>query len=190
MKIFKSALMVLAMAALVAGATTAYFSDTATVAGNTFSAGILEIRTNGQNTMEGQVFGPAAPGDVHTSDEYHISNYGAPHFGGPSNLPAEKVMVSAKNPVGPLLWLDVRTKVEVTRVWPVTDPSQWQTAYEGKIRYLNNVDLLGPIGLSQLNPGNSFVVRYHVWYPDTGQAQNNIMGETLDWDLVFEGRTS
>lgn len=182
--------MIVVVVGLAAGATSAYFSDTAEVAGNTFSMGVLEIRANGQETLPAENFGPAAPGDMYTSDAYHVSNYGAPHFGGPSNLPAKSLMVSAENPAGAHLWPYVRARVEVSRVWPITDPNQWKEAHHGKLRDVSGIDLLGPVGLSQLDAGNSIVVRYKVWYPETDGDQSDHMGKSLNWDLVFEGRTN
>ena len=48
-KILISLSIIAAVAAIVVGATTAYFSDTETSAGNTFSAGTIDIRVEGDN---------------------------------------------------------------------------------------------------------------------------------------------
>ncbi len=51
-KILISLSIVGAVAAIAIGATTAYFSDTETSTGNTFSAGTIDIAVNGQNPWE------------------------------------------------------------------------------------------------------------------------------------------
>jgi len=51
-KIFLSIAIIATVAAIVVGATTAYFSDTETSTGNTFSAGTIDIAVDGQNPWQ------------------------------------------------------------------------------------------------------------------------------------------
>ncbi len=54
-KILVSLSIIAAVAAVIVGATTAYFSDTETSTGNTLTAGTLDLYVNGQNPLEGPV---------------------------------------------------------------------------------------------------------------------------------------
>lgn len=186
MKIIKSLITIVAVATIAAGATSAYFSDSATITDNTFTAGTLEIRVNGQPSVMGATFSPTVPGEVYSSPEYHINNYGAPWFAGPSNLTAKYLTIKKDNVVSTPdndLWNNVYIKVETNRGWPV-----WQEVYNGKLKLMATEDLLAP-NWSELAPGDSQIVRYQVWLPDSGD-QSNIMGDSLTWDFVIEGRTS
>mgnify|MGYP000980927687 CR=1 FL=1 len=174
------------VATLVVGVTGAYFSDTATITDNTFSTGTLEIRVTGQPTLAGATFSPTAPGVMYYSPEYHINNYGPSYFDGPSNLAAKKLLLSVTNPndFGSGLWDQVRVKVETNRGW-----ATWQVSYEGKLKYLGVKDLL-PTRWSELAPGDSQMVKYTIWLPETGVDQSALMGKTLTWDWQIEGRTN
>lgn len=185
LRIIKSLFVVVAVAALSAGATGAYFSDTATITDNTFTAGILEIRVNGQDPVVGSTFGPAAPGDIFNSPTYSVNNYGAPWFAGPSNLTAKKLLLTANMTAGDAaLYNSLLVKVEVNRGWPA-----WQVSYEGPLSGLSNVDLLPP-NWTELIPGSSQDFRYTVWLPETNTDQSALMGMAATWNFVFEGRTN
>jgi len=187
MKIVKSLITIVAVAAIAVGATSAFFSSSATITDNTFTAGTLEIRVNGQPSVVGATFSPTVPGEVYNSPEYHVNNYGAPHFmTGSSNLTAKYLTIRKANVTSVPdtdLWEKVMIKVETNRGWPA-----WQQVYEGKLHDMGTEDLLAP-NWSELIPGSSQIVRYQVWLPDTGN-QNSTMGDTLQWDFVVEGRTS
>jgi predicted ribosomally synthesized peptide with SipW-like signal peptide len=167
------------------GATRAYFADTANVENNTFATGTLEIRVNGQPTIAGANFTDAAPGEMKVF-QHNINNYGAPWFVGPSNLTAKSLLLNIVNPndLGSGLWNQVIIKVEVNRGWPA-----WQVAYWGNINALSNVDLLHP-NWSELTPGSSEDIRYTLYLPESGSDQSSMMGKTLTWDFVIEGRTN
>lgn len=187
MKIFKSLITIMAVATLAVGATSAYFSDSATIADNTFTAGTLEIRVNGQETKMGATFSPVVPGETYNSPEYHINNYGSPHFAGPSNLTAKYLTIRNSAPVSTPdndLWDNVMIKVETNRGW-----ATWQLVYEGKLKDMPTSDLLSP-RWSELAPGNSQMLKYQAWLPDTGTDQSKYMGDSLVWDFIIEGRTS
>ena len=186
-KIAKSLFAIVAVAAIAAGSTGAYFSSTATIVNNTFSTGTLEIRVNGDPSVIGATFSPMAPDQVGTSPVYGINNYGAPWFGGPSNLEAKKLLLSIANPndSGSGLWEKVMIKVEVGRMSGVME----HTVYEGNINSMGTLDLLNG-WWSGLIPGSTEDIRYQVWLPDDGGDQSAVMGQTLTWDFVVEGRTN
>jgi predicted ribosomally synthesized peptide with SipW-like signal peptide len=182
-KIALSMAIIAAVCLLAVGATSAYFSSTATVTNNTFSTGTLQIRTNGMVTRPGETFSPMAPDQVGTA-QFDVNNFGSPWFAGPSNLTAKKLLLSVNNATGDSgLWNSLYIKVEVNRGWP-----NWQQAYWGPISGLSNADLLHP-NWTELAPGNSETLRYSVWLPDSGGDQNALMGKTVHWDFTVEGRT-
>jgi hypothetical protein len=82
------------------------------------------------------------------------------------------------------LWNSVKIKVEVNRGWPT-----WQVAYDGNLNGLSNADLLAP-RWTELAPGMSESIRYTITLPDNGGDQTNLMGKTINWNFVIEGRTS
>jgi len=185
-KIIKSLFTIVAVFAIAAGSTSAYFSSKATVANNTFSTGVLDIRVNGEPTLAGAVYSPAVPGEIFHSPVYQINNYGSPYFDGSSTLSAKKLMIRTvnQNDFGSGLWNAVRIKVEVNRGWPT-----WMEAYNGPLYGLSDTDLLNP-RWSELAPGNSESLRYEITLPDNGGDQSAFMGKILTWDFEIEGRTS
>lgn len=92
--IIKSAATILAVAVMAAGATYSIFSSQATVTGNTFSTGVLEIWVNGGPTTTGMNVSNAAPGDIGTK-VFTLSNANAANFGGTSTLPAKEIAPKA-----------------------------------------------------------------------------------------------
>jgi len=187
MKILKSLVIVLVMVAMVAGATSSYFTSSATITGNTFSTGTLEIRVNGAPTVVGANFTAMAPDQIGTSPVYGINNYGSPHFVGPSNLEAKKLLLSITNPndSGSGLWEKVMIKVEVGRMSGAME----HTVYVGNINTMPTLDLLDG-WWSGLIPGSTEDMRYQVWLPNEAGDQNALMGKTLTWDFNVEGRTN
>ncbi len=185
-RIALSLMTIAAVAIMATGATSAYFSDTAAIKGNTFSTGTLELRVNRQPTVAGAVFTAVAPGDMKTSPVYNIQNYGAPWFGGPSNLTANKLFLRVSNPndFGSGLWDAVKVKVEVGRL----SGAMQYTLYDGKLKNLGTLDLFQGHWAS-LIPGSTQDMKYTVYLPDSGD-QTALMGKTLTWDWVVEGRTS
>jgi predicted ribosomally synthesized peptide with SipW-like signal peptide len=185
-RIIKSLFLIVAVVAIAAGSTSAYFSSKASITGNTFSTGTLQIRVNGVPEIVGATFSPMIPGQVGDSPQYEINNFGPPWFAGPSNLTAKQLILNVTNPndSGSGLYDKLKVKVEVNRGWPV-----WQVAYDGNINALSNVDLLNP-NWTELTPGNSESFRYHVYLPEDGTDQSALMGKTLTWDFAIEGRTN
>ena len=187
-KIVKSLFAIVAVAAIAAGSTSAYFSDTATITGNTFSTGTLELRVNGQPTVVGATFSPMAPDQVGTSPVYGINNYGLPWFSdGSSNLEAKKLMLSIVNVNDPSsdLWDELMIKIEVGRMSGAME----HTVYNGPIDSMGTLDLLNG-WWGGLIPGSTEDMKYQVWLPGEDADQSSMMGQTSTWDFVIEGRTS
>jgi predicted ribosomally synthesized peptide with SipW-like signal peptide len=186
-KIAKSLFAIVAVATIAAGSTSAYFSSTATITGNTFSTGTLDIRVNGEPSVVGATFSPMAPDQIGTSPVYGINNYGAPWFGGPSNLEAKQLLLSIANQddSGSGLWEKVMIKVEVGRM----SGAMQYTVYEGNINTMGTLDLLNG-WWSGLTPGSTEDMRYKVWLPEDSTDQSTLMGSALTWDFNVEGRTN
>lgn len=177
-RILMSLLMVITIGALTAGATRAYFSDTASVTQNTFATGTLEIRVNDQPSIAGYSFTPIAPGGQ-TIWSHNVAN------GWSSNLIANKLLlnITSPNDFESGLWSVVNIKVEASR-----DNINWYQAYSGPINGLHDVDLL--MGWLSLTPGTYEYLRYTLTLPETGDDQSALMGKTMTWNFAIEGRTN
>jgi predicted ribosomally synthesized peptide with SipW-like signal peptide len=187
-RIAKSLITIVAVAAVAVGATGAYFSSSVDISDNTFSTGTLEIRINGvADEIDGVSFGPAAPGacSIHT---WTINNYGAPWFAGPSNLPAKQLTLALDDindepGMSTELFNALNMKIEVNRGWPT-----WMQVYDGPANGFTSGDLLNP-RWTELVAGNSEELKATVCLPDSGD-QSDLMGLTSEWDFIVEGRTS
>lgn len=174
-------LSVIAVAAVVAlGATVAYFSSQASVVNNTFSTGVLEVRVNGKSSVAGFNFSNAAPGSC-KSGQFTVMNYGAPWFAGPSTLTAKELVISAKkvSATDNALWKALTVKIE-------NCAGPCETAYEGKLKDLDDVDLLMSWYSGGLLPGYSETIKYNVCLPDDGSAQNDLQGDSVVFDFVVD----
>src|SRR6056297_578538 len=77
-KILLSLAIIGVAAAMVVGATTAYFTSTETSEGNTFSAGTLELSLSGQSAQDFSVnFSDMAPGEWTGEKKLHLKNTGS-----------------------------------------------------------------------------------------------------------------
>ncbi|MCX6806657.1 MAG: TasA family protein, partial [Candidatus Berkelbacteria bacterium] len=141
MKILKSVFVVLAMVAMITGATNAIFSSTASVNSNTFATGSLEIRIDEAVSIPGFSVENAAPGIVQ-SGQFVINNYGQPHFTGSSTLPAKSLKISAVGtgvtPDSTYLYNNLDVIVKSTVGWNET------TVFTGKLKDLVNKEILLP----------------------------------------------
>ncbi len=185
LRIIKSLLVISVVAAVGVGATGAYFSDTATITGNTFATGKLEIRIDGMQTIHGMHFVNEYPSDIDNSVPYVISNS---LFIGGSTLNAKTLQLSTTNVSGdPGLLAATKIKVEVKRLLG----GSWQDAGTYPVGSLNNVDLIhAPLGLADLSPLEGIALRYKIGVPETGVNQNELMQKSISWDFAIEGRTN
>ena len=110
MKILKSLVIVFAMVAMVAGATSSYFTDTKTVAGNTFTAGTVILNVSPGSAV--WVMGNMAPGQSVTNS-LAVKNDGTLQ----SSLMASMAFAEADatpNPVPDMTAKQVAKQIEVT----------------------------------------------------------------------------
>jgi predicted ribosomally synthesized peptide with SipW-like signal peptide len=185
----KSLLTIVAVAALAAGATGAYFTSAVNIEDNQFASGTLQIAVNGQpSSIEGFTFGPAAPGYSETR-QFNVNNYGPPYFGGPSNLTARRLTLSLGDisddaGMSADLFNVLRLKVEINRGW-----ATYEQVYDGTLHGFSPIDLFGT-RYTELIPGSSEDVKITVTLPSGNYDQNVLMGQLAEWDFVVEGRTS
>ncbi|MDD3773848.1 MAG: SipW-dependent-type signal peptide-containing protein [Patescibacteria group bacterium] len=181
-KIAKSLVVIIAVAALTVGATSAIFTSQATVTGNTFATGVLEIRINGQASIPGFNVTNAIPG---TSQEgqFGVNNYGAPWFAGPSTLAAKTLKISAVKTGGSTYLYDkLEIIVEANRGW-----ATWMPVYSGPLSGLSDGDLLNG-RWADLAAGNSEDVRYTVSLP--ASADDSYQGLSTTFDFVVTATSS
>jgi len=119
MRILKSLVMIGVVAALVIGATSAYFSDTERISGNTFATGILDIDGTSNFPLN---FTNLAPGGTYTQDV-------AVHLGG--TLPAD-IYFGLKHESGADL-----SAVLSAAIYDV-DNSTWVTGWNPVLYYFGN----------------------------------------------------
>lgn len=177
--VLKSLIVIIAMVTLTAGATSAVFSDSASIAGNTFSTGTLEIRINGEAQIGGASITNAKPGDV-LGYGFTVYN-GKIDSGAISTLDATKLTISAINnlPGDPLLFDQLDVVVRTSR----TVPAHLGTIiYTGKLKNLQNADLLAGGPWSELGSYVSQDVHYTVTLPvDSG---DEFQGKSANFDLA------
>lgn len=193
-KILLSLGTILLVMGLVAGATWAIFSSTATVSPNTFSTGILEIRVNGSPTTAGFSLTNAAPGGS-VEKVFTLMNYGAPWFAGPSTLPAKELDTGTAMTSGDSELYDALVaKLYANAGWggcsnPVTNPyvaGKGCTVYNGPLNALDG-DILHATQWGahpDLVPGNSFTMTLVVELPVS--AGNELQGKSTTFDLVID----
>jgi hypothetical protein len=181
-KIVKSLVLVFAFVVMTAGATQAVFTSQASVVGNTFATGSLEIRINGQASIPGFNVTNAAPGQSQ-SGQFGVNNYGQPWFAGPSTLAAKDLTISAVMTGGDAsLFNKLDVVVEANRGWPT-----WMPVYSGPLSGLANADLLDD-RWSELIAGSSEDVRYTVTLPL--DADDSYQGLSTTFDFVVDAASS
>jgi predicted ribosomally synthesized peptide with SipW-like signal peptide len=183
--IIKSLLIIVAIAAVAGGATYAYFSDTATVSGNTFSTGTLNIRVDGEQSKVGFVFENAIPGDC-KEGTYTVQNYGAPWFGGPSTVTAKKLTMTINQDSSSSNDLFNALEINLDKCAGTCE----SIATGSTLSSVNNNDILMSwYSAGGLIPGSSEEIKYKVCLPENGD-QSGLQGKTAKFDFVFEGRSN
>jgi len=182
MKILKSLVIVLAMVALVAGATSSVFTSQATVNDNTFATGTLEIRINGQASIPGFTVANAIPGTCKTG-QFDLQNYGPPWFGGPSTLSAKVLTMSAVMDSGDADLYNALTIHMTKSAGPAED------IWNGDLSALVAKDAL----MSWYHPGgliagSSETINYEVCLPI--DAGNSLQGMSTTFDFVADAASS
>ncbi|MDP3997284.1 MAG: TasA family protein [bacterium] len=196
-RILISAFTVFAVAAMVAGATQAVFSDQAVLGDNTVTAGSLEIRLNGQERLAGLSMDNAAPGDVE-SKVFSLQNYGQPHFGGPSTLDADEIVVSSTKTAGDNnLYNKLEARLYANAGWGGCSNADVTfvagkgcEVYNGLLKDMTEEDVLHATqwgATPVLAHGNSLTMTLDVQLPST--VGNGVQGETTTFDLLFDAYT-
>jgi len=196
LRIAKSLITILAVAAVAVGATGAYFTDRATIVGNTFSTGVLEIRVNGQPTRAGFNYTNAVPG-VPVTYTFGINNFGPPWFAGPSTLPAKDLLATVANQTGDVdLYNALTAKLYANAGWSGCSnpgvtfvPGKGCTVYNGLLSGMSQADVLRATQWGahpDLIPGNSLSMWLEVELPNTGGDQSALMGKSTTFDLNID----
>ena len=197
MKIVKSLIVIVAIAALAAGATTAIFTSQATINDNPFATGTLEIRINGQPTIPGFSVTNAAPG-TSTTKIFTLMNYGLPWFAGPSTLPAKELAVSTPQDSGDTdLYNALVANLYANAGWGgcsnpgvVFVPGKGCRVYSGPLTGLDGSASTDILHYTQwgahpdLVPGNSFTMTLDVELPVS--APSSLMGMSTTFDLIVD----
>ena len=195
-KILLSIGTILLVVGVVSGATWAYFHDQAVLGDNTYATGTLEIRLNGQESLPGFSFTNAAPGDV-ASKVFTLSNYGAPHFAGPSTLDAKGLTATAANASGDTdLYNELVARLYTNVGWGgcsnpgVTFVSgKGCEVYNGLLKDMSAEDILHATQWGthpSLVPGNAFTMTFEVELPETHTDQGALMGKSTTFDLLVD----
>lgn len=198
LNILKSAVTILAVAALAVGSTWGIFSSSASVAGNTFATGILEIRVDGSPSATGFTYTNAAPGDVATKT-FTLMNYGPSGFPtGPSTLPAKEILPKAVKTSGSsALYNNLQARLYANAGWtgssnPGTHPfvsGKGCTVYSGPLSGLTGTSAQDIMHATQWGPhatlpaGWSLTMLLEVELPTS--AGNSLQGKTTTFDLVM-----
>lgn len=182
MKILKSLVIVVAMVAMVTGATSSIFTSQATVAGNTFATGTLEIRIDGLASIPGFTVENAIPGTCKTG-QFTLENYGPPWFAGPSTVSAKVLTMSAVKTAGDLDLYNALT-IHMTKT-----AGSSEDIWNSDLYSLTNRDAL----MSWYHPGgliagSSETINYEVCLPLS--AGNDLQGKSTTFDFVADASSS
>jgi predicted ribosomally synthesized peptide with SipW-like signal peptide len=199
MKILKSLIIIVAVAALASGATSAYFTSRAEWDNNTITAGTLEIRINGENTAAGFVIPNLVP-DKGYDKYFQVMNYGLPGFAGPSTLPAKELAVTALKTDGSqelydALWVQLYVNKPGWTSANCVNPLDWDplgkgcSVYQGRLSGLDgsmSTDILDATVLTEFAVGETFNMDLDVLLAPA-DADPSLMGQTLMFDLYVDG---
>jgi len=169
-KIVKSLFVIVAVATIAAGSTSAYFSDTAQVAGNTFSAGTLDLKVNGQDSLiQAYKISNLKPGAWDLTGQVVLNNAGS------INGHAWLEITNVQNNDGQLGGLVKASFQKNVGPW---------TRYGGtsSIDTSQNVR----VDLFDLAPGESIpLVVYAVWPNGDPVVDNTAQGDSVTFDVIF-----
>lgn len=183
LKILKSLFVVLAMVAIVAGATSAYFSDNKIVAGNTFSSGTLDI-VYGGSASTAITLGNMVPGDWYGDQAYPGGDYKLTvnNSGSGSTMTAKyrfRSLLTSTDTVG----LYGKIKVKVSRHEMVGANHLWVNYYNGPLSGMLVDSSLAAV-MANLPPGNS-----HDWqfaYQLDPFVDNTYQGQSVTFTLFAD----
>ena len=177
LNVLKSVATIAAVAVLAVGATGAYFTDQEIVAGNTFTAGQVDIDIRGACSTP-QSFTNMAPGVWTAPCEYQIYNQA-------HSLPV-KYRVSDNKVSESVAGYYNKINVRVLHSHAVTGmPAGWPTIWQGQLKNLM-VDSTTTPGVISPTLGTNITHVYFLQFqldPSTGNAYQ---GATATADLVFD----
>jgi predicted ribosomally synthesized peptide with SipW-like signal peptide len=193
-KILISLLTIAAVASAVTVGTRAVFSDQAVLGDNTFATGTIEIRVNSQERATGFNFTGAAPGDS-VEEVFTLSNYGSPHFTGPSTLDAKELVASSQRTAGSnQLYNQLNAMLYANAGWSGCSNSgvnfvsgKGCEVYSGPLKDMNEADILHATqwGASpDLATGNSLTMTLVVELPTS--APSSVQGTSTTFDLLID----
>lgn len=175
MKIFKSLFVIFAMAVLAIGATGAYFTDSETVAGNTFAAGEVDIEIRG-DCSTAQVFADMAPGEWTDPCQYSIYNLA-------SSVPVKYMFDASKvSQTEPGMYSKLNVKVRHTSAG-TSNPSSWPVVYSGPISGMN---IKSPVHAIAETLDSNISHDYYLQYQLDPSAGNEYQDDSVVFDLNFD----
>lgn len=184
--IFRSLFVIAAVAAIAGGATFAYYSDTATMSGNTFSAGTMDLRIDKDPSSKNQVWSNGFTVPYSYLQQLGLTNV-APGIKGHQDI-------DIKN-VGTVNGGDVTIKLKRTTSWNELASKLRFTIYfddenngfndEGAAVVTGTLDEFNGnmYTIGQLNKDQIATVRI-MWEVPTS-AGNEIQGDTVTFDTTF-----
>lgn len=178
LKIAKSLLTIIAVAAIATGATGAYFTDQVTVANNQFTAGTkvdIDIRGAGATA---QTFANMAPGVWTAPVEYQIYNLA-------DSLPVKYKFQDGKvSESVPGFYNKINVRVRHTHAG-TANPESWPIVYTGLLTNLN-ITSTGTPGIISPTLGSNITHVFYLEYQLDGSTGNTFQGATAVANLVFD----
>lgn len=185
LRIIKSFFTIAVVAAIATSATGAYFNDSQTIAGNSFSTGTLEIADNSASYQH-VVFSDLKPGD--TIRKYvTLTNTGT--------LPIDYLTANKINVVddsGLLSQIPVSVEANISGTPGAFFTPDWTGGTTVGAFFANSDVLDGPAfyrtAAGVINPGQNYVIAITCTIPST--LNNDWQGKTASFDLVFTAEQS
>ncbi len=179
-RITKSLVMIALVAALAVGATGAYFTDQETVAGNTFTAGKVDIDIRGACSSP-QTFSNMAPGVWTAPCEYQIYNQNTPV----STLAVKYRFYDSKVSESVVNYYN-KINVIVRHTHAGTpNPGSWPIVYQGQLKNLM-VDSTSTSGIISTSLGVNNTHVYYMEFQLHSSTGNAYQSATATADFVFD----
>jgi len=175
LKILKSMLVIVAVAAVGVGATGAYFTDQEVVAGNTFTAGQIDIEIRGAGSAP-QIVTGMAPGVWTSPVEYDIYNLA-------NSLPVKYMFDATKASETEPGMYDLMN-VTVRHTFAGTpSPASWPIVYQGP---LSGMDINSIDDAIADTLGTNITHVYYLQYQLDASAGDEYQGDSVEFDLTFD----
>lgn len=185
-KILKSLMVIVAVAAIATGATSAYFSDEETVTGMTFASGTLSITDSSEDWTKTVSFTNWQPGSS-ARKWVTITNDGT--------LDVDYLTVNAAGVSGDTDLLNA-IKISATGAVSGSDAAYFTPDWTGGatiLPWMSNANMLDdpsyyrtPAGV--IHPGESYTMAFDFSLPTT--VGNELQGKSASFDMVFHAEQS